>query len=239
VKTLIEGALGRTRTVLMVLALLVVAGFTTYMSIPKEAEPDVQIPIVYVTVPYEGISAFDAERLLARPVETELQGLEGVKEIKSISTQGRATITIEFDTGVDIDQAVIDVRDKVDRAKAEFPAGTDEPSVEEVNLALFPVLVVTLSGDVPERALLRIALDLQDRIEAVRTCSRSRSPASATSCSRCSSTRSRSRATASSSLTWCAPSTATTRSSLPVPSMPAAAASTSRFQASSKPSRTS
>jgi multidrug efflux pump len=167
-RSLIEAAFGRTRTVLMVLALLVVAGFTTYLSIPKEAEPDVQIPIVYVSVPYEGISAFDAERLLARPVETELQGLEGVKEIESVSTQGRATVTIEFDTGVDIDQAVIDVRDKVDRAKAEFPVGTDEPSVEEVNLALFPVLVVTLSGDVPERALLRIALDLQDRIETVR-----------------------------------------------------------------------
>ena len=64
-RTLIEAAFGRTRTVLMVLALLVVAGFTTYMTIPKEAEPDVQIPIVYVSVPYAGISAFDAERLLA------------------------------------------------------------------------------------------------------------------------------------------------------------------------------
>jgi multidrug efflux pump len=168
VKSLVDAAFGRTRTVLLVLALLLVAGFTTYLAIPKESEPDVQIPIVYVSVSYEGISAFDAERLLARPVESELQGLEGVKEIESVSTQGRTTVTIEFDTGVDIDQAVIDVRDKVDRAKAEFPVGTDEPTVEEVNLALFPVLVVTLSGDVPERALLRIARDLQDRIEAVR-----------------------------------------------------------------------
>jgi multidrug efflux pump len=168
VRTLIDAAFARTRTVLLVLALLLVAGFVTYVSIPKESEPDVQIPIVYVSVPYEGISAFDAERLLARPVESELQGLEGVKEIKSVATQGRATITIEFDTSVDIDQAVIDVRDKVDRAKAELPAGADEPTVEEVNLALFPVLVVTLSGDLPERALLRIAKDLQDRIEAIR-----------------------------------------------------------------------
>ncbi len=165
---IIAGAFERTRAVLMVLALLLVAGLVTYNTIPKEAEPDIQIPVVYVSVPYEGISAYDAERLLARPVETELQGLEGVKEIKSVSTQGRATVTIEFDTGVDIDQAVADVRDKVDRAKAELPAGADEPTVQEINLALFPVLVVTLSGDLPERELLRIARDLQDRIEALR-----------------------------------------------------------------------
>lgn len=158
----------RTRAVLLILALLLVAGLVAYETIPKEAEPDIQIPVVYVSLPYEGISAFDAERLLARPVEKELQGLEGVKEIKSVSTQGRATVTIEFDTGVDIDQALIDVRDKVDRAKAELPAGADEPRVQEINLALFPILVVTLSGDLPERELLRLARDLQDRIEALR-----------------------------------------------------------------------
>lgn len=167
-KTLIDASFARIRTVLLILVLLIVAGVATYVAIPKEAEPDVQIPVVYVSLPYEGISAFDAERLLARPVETELQGLEGVKEIKSVSTQGRATITIEFDTGVDIDQAVIDVSDKVDRAKAELPAGADEPTVEEINLALFPVLVVTLSGDLPERTLLRIARDLEDEIETIR-----------------------------------------------------------------------
>jgi multidrug efflux pump len=167
-RMLIDAAFARTRTVLLALLLILVAGMATYLTIPKEAEPDVQIPIVYVSIPYEGISAFDAERLLARPVETELQGLEGVKEITSVATSGRATITIEFDTNVNIDQAVIDVRDKVDRAKADLPAGAEEPIVEEVNLALFPVLVVTLSGDIPERALLRIARDLQDRIEAVR-----------------------------------------------------------------------
>ena len=167
-RPLIEAAFARVRTVLLILALLLVAGIVTYASIPKEAEPDIQIPIVYVSIPYEGISAFDAERLLARPVESELQGLEGVKEITSVATQGRATVTIEFETGTDIDQAVLDVRDKVDRAKADLPSGADEPTVEEVNLALFPVLVVTLSGELPERSLLRIAQDLQDRIEGVR-----------------------------------------------------------------------
>ena len=117
---IIAATFERTRAVLLILALLLVAGVVAYNSIPKEAEPDIQIPVVYVSVPYEGISAYDAERLLARPVETELQGLEGVKEIKSVASQGRAVITIEFDTGVD----------KVDRAKAELPAGADEPTVQ-------------------------------------------------------------------------------------------------------------
>lgn len=158
----------RARTVLLLLVILLVAGLVTYLTIPKEAEPDVQIPIVYVSIPYDGISAQDAERLLARPVETELQGLEGIKEIKSVSSQSHATVMVEFETDVDIDQALADVRDKVDRAKAEMPAGTDEPLVQEINLALFPVLVVTLSGDVPERTLLRVARDLEDRIESIR-----------------------------------------------------------------------
>ncbi len=165
---LIALTFARTRAVLSILALLLVAGLVAYQTIPKEAEPDIQVPVVYVSLPYEGISAFDADRLLARPVEKELQGLEGVKEIEAVSSQGRAVITIEFDAGVDIDQALIDVRDKVDRAKAELPAGADEPRVQEINLALFPVLVVTLSGDLPERELLRLARDLQDHIEGLR-----------------------------------------------------------------------
>jgi AcrB/AcrD/AcrF family len=109
----------------------------------------------------------DAERLLVRPLEQELRGLEGVKEMRSYADQGSGSITLEFDAGADIDQALQDVREKVDQAKSELPDGTDEPIVSEVNLALFPVLVVTLSGDLPERALLAHARDLRRRVEAL------------------------------------------------------------------------
>ena len=165
--TLIEAAFARSRTTLLTLLLLLAAGLSAYLAIPKEADPDVQFPMVYVSVGYEGISPEDADRLLVRPIETELKGLEGVKEITSTSSEGHASVSIEFDAGVDIDDALDDVREKVDVAKAKLPSGTDEPSVNEINIALFPVIVVTLAGDVPERQLLKIARDLRDDIEGL------------------------------------------------------------------------
>ena len=116
---------------------------------------------------HEGISPEDAERLLVRPMEQELRSIEGVKEMRSYASEGHGSVTLEFEAGVDIDEALADVREKVDIAKAELPEDTDEPLVEEINLALFPVLVVTLSGDVPERTLLKLARDLEDRIEGL------------------------------------------------------------------------
>ena len=164
---LITACFDRSRVVVVGLLLIVLWGAVVAYEIPKEADPDVQLPIVYVSLSHEGISPEDAERLLVRPMERELQVLEGLKEMRSTSSQGHASVLLEFEAGVDIDLALIDVREKVDRAKAELPDETDEPIVEEVNISLFPVLVVTLAGPVPERTLLTLARDLQDRIEAL------------------------------------------------------------------------
>ncbi|MCX8100682.1 MAG: efflux RND transporter permease subunit [Geminicoccaceae bacterium] len=164
-KRLIEAAFSRPRTVLAALLLLVIWGAVVAIEIPKEAEPDVQLPIVYVTVRHEGISAEDAERLLVKPLERELKSLEGLKEMRAVAAEGRASLILTFEAEVAIDRALLDVRERTDRAKAELPEDSDEPVVDEVNLSLFPVLVVTLSGEVGERTLLRLARDLEDRIE--------------------------------------------------------------------------
>ncbi|MBC6441191.1 MAG: efflux RND transporter permease subunit [Rhodospirillales bacterium] len=164
---IINAAFSRPRTVLLLLALILIAGTYSYMTIPKESDPDIDIPIIYVLMTHEGISPGDAERLLVRPMEQELRGIDGVKEITSKAYEGGANVTLEFDAGFDPDIAIDDVRAKVDLAKPELPEETDEPSVHEVNLSLFPILVVTLSGDVPERTLLRLARDLQDEIEGL------------------------------------------------------------------------
>ncbi|GAB5389944.1 MAG: multidrug efflux RND transporter permease subunit VmeK [Alphaproteobacteria bacterium] len=166
---LIDAAIARSRTVLSALFLLLVAGALTYISIPKESSPDINIPIIYVSMHHDGISPEDAEKLLVQPMETELRGIEGIKEMTSAGYQDGAFVMLEFDAGFDADTALDDVRQKVDRAQPELPADTDEPTVSEVNFSLFPVLVVTLSGDVTERSLLRIADKLQDRIEGIDT----------------------------------------------------------------------
>jgi multidrug efflux pump len=165
----IAAILGRPRSVLTMMVVLVLAGLWSYVSIPKEADPDIQVPVFYVSIPLQGISPEDSERLLIKPMEAELRGLDGLKEITSIASQGHASIILEFNTGIDQDAAAQKVREKVDLAKAELPSDAEEPTVNEINLSLFPVLVVTLSGDVPERTLFQHARKLQDAIEAIPT----------------------------------------------------------------------
>jgi multidrug efflux pump len=163
----IDAAIGRARTVVASLLLVLIAGSYTYFTVPKEAEPDINVPILYVNVSHEGISPEDAERLLIKPLEKQLRDIEGAKEMRATAFLGGANVLLEFEAGFDVDVAMADVREKVDLAKPELPEDSDEPTVHEINLSLFPVLVVTLSGDVPERTLLRLARTLQDRIEGI------------------------------------------------------------------------
>jgi multidrug efflux pump len=167
VTALIEAALSHSRTVLSLLVLILVAGIFAFIDIPKEAEPDVPVPTIYVSMVYRGISPEDGERLLVRPMEREMRSVEGVKEITGQSYPNGANVTLEFEAGFDVDKALQDVREAVDIAKAELPAGAEEPSVNEVNMSLLPILAISLSGDVPERTLFTIAKRLKDKIEDV------------------------------------------------------------------------
>ncbi|OCW57660.1 efflux RND transporter permease subunit [Hoeflea olei] len=163
----VDVAIRNARLTIAVLLFLIIAGSMAYVSIPKEAEPDVKIPIIYVSLTYQGISPEDSERLLLRPVETKLKNVTGIKEMRSTAYQGGGNVVIEFMAGADLAKALDDVRNKVSDAKPDLPTGAEEPTVNEVNISEFPVLVVTLSGDVPERALTRAARELRDRIEEV------------------------------------------------------------------------
>ena len=165
--SLVDAAISRTRLVVAGLVFLLITGALVYTVVPKEAEPDVNIPIIYTTVTLQGISPTDAERLLVKPMEQELRTVEGVKEMRSSAFEGGAYVLLEFEAGFDSDKALADVRDKVKDARPEMPPEADEPKTHEVNLSLFPILVVTLAGDIPESALLRVARNLQDEIEAI------------------------------------------------------------------------
>ena len=164
---IINAAFDRNRTALLVFIFLVLSGANAYLNIPKESDPDVTIPIIYVSMKHDGISPEDAENLLVKPMEKELQGIAGVKEMQGTAAQGRGSVLLEFDAGFDSNQALQDVREKVDIAKAKLPEETEEPKVNEINVALFPVLTVSLAGSAPERTLLEIAQRLKDAIEAL------------------------------------------------------------------------
>tara|TARA_R110001592_G_scaffold62252_2_gene190365 strand:- start:1491 stop:4640 length:3150 start_codon:yes stop_codon:yes gene_type:complete len=164
---IVDWAISHRRSMLLLLLFLFISGITAYQDIPKESEPDIAIPIVYVSMSHEGISPEDAERLLVRPMEKELQSIEGVKEMSSVASEGHASVTLEFDAGFNSAKALDDVREKVDRAKSKLPSESDEPTVNEVNVALFPVLSMSLAGPVSERQLLYIVRDLKDEIESL------------------------------------------------------------------------
>jgi multidrug efflux pump len=161
----IDYAISHARLTIATLLFLLLAGLVAYVTIPKEAEPDVKIPIIYVQLSQRGISPEDSERLLLRPVETQLKSVGNVKEMRSTAFEGGGFVLLEFEAGFDSKAALADVRAKVDIAKHDLPRDVDEPQVLEVNLSLYPVLVVGLSGDVPERTLLRIARGAKNAIE--------------------------------------------------------------------------
>ncbi|MDH3860612.1 MAG: efflux RND transporter permease subunit, partial [Gammaproteobacteria bacterium] len=165
---LIELAMLRSRTVVLSLLVVLFGGIVAYITIPKEAEPDIEIPIVYVSIEHDGISPEDSERLLVRPMEQELRSIEGVKEMTASAYEGGANVQLEFDAGIDTKQALQDVREKVDLAQAKLPGETDEPTVQEVKMSRFdPMLVLNLAGNVPERSLTRIAKNLKEKLEAL------------------------------------------------------------------------
>jgi multidrug efflux pump len=165
---LIYGALSHSRTVLMIFVLLLISGVVTYSNIPKEANPDVPIPVIYVSIVHDGISPEDAERMLIKPMESELRSIDGVKEMRATAGEGFASITLEFIAGLDSDAALADVRDKVTVARAKLPSETEEPTINEVTMAGQQAAVtVVLSGPVSERALVTVARELKNRLEGI------------------------------------------------------------------------
>ena len=164
---LINAALSRIRTVVLLFALAMIVGISSLNSIPKESTPDISIPIAYVSIRHEGISPEDADRILYQPMHKELKSLDGLKEITATASEGHLSIQLEFQSDVDIDQALVDVREAVDAAKGELPSATDEPKVKEINLSLFPVMVVGLAGNVDERVLFAVANDIKEKLEGL------------------------------------------------------------------------
>jgi multidrug efflux pump len=164
---LIDAAFARSRVVLLLLGLMFALGLQAYVSIAKEAAPDVTIPVVFVSTGLEGISPEDGERLLVQPLETELAGLDGLREMRATASEGNALVTLEFDAGFDPGEALEAVRRAVDRAAPNLPSGARDSQVRELSTAEFPVVTVVLSGPLPERTLNLLARTLRDRLEGL------------------------------------------------------------------------
>ncbi|MCV2865859.1 efflux RND transporter permease subunit [Albidovulum sediminicola] len=164
---IVEWAAARARMVLAFIAMSILAGLVAYIGLPKEGEPDIEIPAIFISVPFPGISAADSEKLLVKVMETELSDIDGLKKMTGTAAEGYGGVALEFDFGWDKTKTIADVRDAMNTAEAKFPDGADKYTLTEINFSQFPIIIVNLSGKVPERTLLRLAKDLQDRLETL------------------------------------------------------------------------
>ena len=163
---LIDGAIKRRKVVLGVTFVAAIFGFFSYLSMPREAQPDINLPYLAVIVPFPGVSPEDAERLLVKPLEVQLQTIQGIKHMNAVARQNAAIVTLEFEPNFSKDKALADVRAKVDLARGRFPPDAEEPIIQEQSFADQPIIGIVLSGEAPERELARIAQNLKDRLES-------------------------------------------------------------------------
>jgi len=156
-------------SVLVIIFLVLVMGITSYLAIPKEAQPDITIPNILVITTYPGVAPEDMESLITRKLEDELSNISTVKEMSSTSAEGYSNINLEFDSDVEINEALQKVREKVDLAKPELPEAAEDPIIEEINVSEFPIMQVNISGRYSMVKLKQVAEDLQDRLESIPT----------------------------------------------------------------------
>ena len=154
-------------SILVLLVLVAIMGIVSYLTIPKESFPSINVPNIFVVTIYPGVSPEDMESLVTRKLEDELSNISDIKNMTSSSAEGYSNINLEFEPSVDIEDALQKVREKVDLAKPELPEDAEEPTVQEISLSEFPIMNVNLSGEYDQLILKEIAEDLQDKIEAI------------------------------------------------------------------------
>ena len=164
---IVDWAASRVRMVIAFIILSLMAGALAYVNLPKEGSPDIEIPAIFISVPYPGISAQDSEKLLVKVIETELADLDGLDTMSSIAQENYAGVTLEFDFGWDKTKTLADVRDAMNAAESKLPEGVEKYSINELNLSELPIIVVNLSGKVPDRTMYRLARDLKDKLEGL------------------------------------------------------------------------
>lgn len=164
---LVDFAINRSRMILAIFLCALAAGLWSFLTLPREADPDIPFPFVIVVVPLDGISPEDAERLIVRPTETELRSIDDLEELDGTASLGSGTLVAEFGVPFDADQSVLDVREAVDMARREYPEDVREPIIQEFNSAMAPTIAVQVYGEAPERTLYRIARELEDELETL------------------------------------------------------------------------
>jgi multidrug efflux pump subunit AcrB len=162
-----SAAVDHQTSVLVLFAFIILGGLFAYKAIPRESFPEIEVPMIAVNTIYPGVSPADMESLVTQPLEDELSTISHVKELTSTSVEGYSSIIAEFETTVNLEEALQKVREKVDLAKPDLPEEAEDPSIVEFDFSAFPVMQVNLSGEYGIVRLKEIAEELQDRLEQI------------------------------------------------------------------------
>ena len=154
-------------SVFVLLFIVIIAGFVSYVNLAVESFPQIKQPVVIVAVPYLGVAPGDMETLVAQPIENKLKEITKIKKMTSTSNEGATTLVVEFETDIDIDEAVRKVREKVDQAKPDLPNDIEEPIIQEINFENIPIMLVSIVGEQSLVRLKKIAEDLQNKFEQI------------------------------------------------------------------------
>ncbi len=154
-------------SVIVMLAIIAIMGIVSYISIPKESSPEITIPIIAVNTTYPGVSPRDMETLVTRVIEEELNNIAEISTLSSTSVEGYSSITAEFESGTDMNEALQKVREKVDLAKPDLPSEANDPMIMEFVLSEFPIMQVNISGDYSLVQLKEVATDVEDRLNQI------------------------------------------------------------------------
>ena len=164
---IVDWAARHARMVMAFILFTLFAGVSAYVGLPKEGEPDIEIPALFISVPFPGVSAQDSEALLVKPMEAELADLDDLKRMTATAAENFAGIVLEFEFGWDKQATLAEVRDRMSRAEGRFPSGFERYTISEINFSQFPIVIVSLSGAVPERTLQRLATEMQEAVEGI------------------------------------------------------------------------
>ena len=163
---IVDFALSKAKTTMMIALMVVIAGSYARQEIPIAASPNVQLPFISVSVFLDGASPGDTSRLIARPLENRLKTITGVKNIRSTSSLSFARIFLEFEVGFDMDQALVDIKQGVEETKYELPREAEDPQIAEYSEASFPVMNISIVGSSSIRQKVFYAKELKDKVEA-------------------------------------------------------------------------
>ena len=166
-------AIDNATSVFLVSFMILLFGLQSYQKMPKQQYPDASMPTIFINTPYFGNSAEEIENLISRPIEKELEGVEGIKSVNSTSIQDFSVIVAEFEASLEMSEVLRKTKDAVDKAKSELPTDLkQDPEILEINFSEIPIVTVNVSGDYSPDELRAYAEQLKNKIELIKEVSK-------------------------------------------------------------------